>query len=108
MSEEHNFDASLSQYEAQLRRWDSQKNLKRQEWAFLLSQYDKLAARGCKVRIVLSGLPVLESRILRARRHLQSTGNAVHTMSAPRQAFVEYQDSRKDWISKVQLLERSA
>ncbi|KAK8867296.1 Ankyrin repeat-containing domain protein [Apiospora arundinis] len=98
MREEHGFDASLSQYEAQLRRWDSQKNLKRQEWAFLLSQYDKLAARGCKVRIVLSGLPVLERRILRARRHLQSTGHAVHTMSAPSQAFVEYQDSRKDWI----------
>ncbi|KAK6827197.1 hypothetical protein PG987_010538 [Apiospora arundinis] len=96
--EEHGFDATLSQYEAQLRRWDSQKNLKRHEWVFLLSQYDKLAARGCKVRIVSSGLPVPESRILRARRHLQNTGHAVHTASAPRQAFVEYQDSRKDWI----------
>ncbi|KAK8009848.1 hypothetical protein PG990_008813 [Apiospora arundinis] len=98
MRGEHGFDASLSQYEAQLRRWDSQKNLKRHEWAFLLSRYDTLSARGCKVRIVSSGLPLLESRILRARRHLQSTGHAAHTISEPRQAFVEYQNSKKDWV----------
>ncbi|KAK8129104.1 hypothetical protein PG984_010212 [Apiospora sp. TS-2023a] len=36
MRDEHDFSASLSQYEAQLRRWDSQKNLKKHEWAFLL------------------------------------------------------------------------
>ncbi|KAK8060974.1 hypothetical protein PG996_010904 [Apiospora saccharicola] len=97
MSEEHGFVASLSQYEAQLRRWESQKNLKRHEWAFLLAQYDKLAARGCQPRIVSSGLPLSESRIARARRHLQSTLHLVGAVSSPRHAFVEFQNHRGDW-----------
>ncbi|KAK8043240.1 hypothetical protein PG994_013723 [Apiospora phragmitis] len=92
------FPNSLSQYEAQLRRWDSQKNLKKHEWAFLLAQYDRLFARGCQVRIVSSGLPLSEARIATARRHLQSAGHKVSATSAPRHAFVEYQDDRGDWI----------
>ncbi|KAK8104905.1 hypothetical protein PG999_008264 [Apiospora kogelbergensis] len=98
MREEHGFTASLSQYEAQLRRWESQKNLKKHEWAFLLPQYDAIVARGCQARIISSGFPLSESRIIRARRHLQNSGRMSSVARAPPQAFVEYQDSRRDWI----------
>lgn len=87
----------MSQYEAQLRRWDSQKNLKRNEWAFLLAQYDKIIAQGCQARIVSSGLPLNEARIARARRHLQKTKHTLSITTAPRHAFVERQDHRGGW-----------
>ncbi|CAG8959557.1 hypothetical protein HYFRA_00001458 [Hymenoscyphus fraxineus] len=72
MKNEHNFGASISQYEAQLRAWNVRKNLSTDEWITLIENVDKLDSQGIKSRIIISGDPVGENKLRRMRRRHQN------------------------------------
>ncbi|CAI6092333.1 unnamed protein product [Clonostachys chloroleuca] len=50
MRDEHQFEATTAQYEAQLKRWKAAKYLKRQDWEALLPLYCTLERQGLKPR----------------------------------------------------------
>lgn len=63
---------SVSQYEAQFKKWNSPKNLTHHDWRFILPRLDDLHSRHFKTRVKLSGQVVSEGRIKRARRYIES------------------------------------
>ncbi|KAI0166738.1 ankyrin [Hypoxylon sp. FL1284] len=69
MDRDHGFNATLSQYEAQLRDWKARKNLKLDEWEVIFKRIDDLKSRGIQSRVTVSNHPIDSSRISRARRH---------------------------------------
>ncbi|RYP81562.1 hypothetical protein DL770_005864 [Monosporascus sp. CRB-9-2] len=71
MKADYGLNATISQYEAQLKVWNVRKNLKVHEWKPILERIDRLPA-DTRSRVILSGQPVPEHRIQRARRHCKS------------------------------------
>ncbi|RYP42560.1 hypothetical protein DL767_000084 [Monosporascus sp. MG133] len=71
MRADHGLNATISQYEAQLKAWNVRKNLKVHEWEPILERIDRLPSDS-RSRIILSGQPVPDHRIQRARRHCKS------------------------------------
>ncbi|RYP51799.1 hypothetical protein DL768_002946 [Monosporascus sp. mg162] len=71
MRADHGLNATISQYEAQLKVWNVRKNLKVHEWEPILERIDRLPTDS-RSRIILSGQPVQDHRIQRARRHCKS------------------------------------
>ncbi|KAI8625014.1 ankyrin [Xylariaceae sp. FL1651] len=105
MRQLHGFTASVSQYEARLKRWNARKNLKPEEWEPILDGLDALP-RATKSRVVLSGRVVADSTISRARRyHKEKRGalNHVSTLdrlslsSVSQQAHIEVQKPDGRW-----------
>ncbi|XDG02449.1 hypothetical protein ABKA04_002064 [Annulohypoxylon sp. FPYF3050] len=110
MDIDHQFSATISQFEAQLKAWDARKNLKREEWEDLLERIDYLCSQGIQSRVVISGHPVSMDRIQRARRYckgelnpkkrrrvesdLQDTTNS----SIIGNAWVEIQAQNGEWV----------
>ncbi|KAK9419884.1 hypothetical protein SUNI508_06890 [Seiridium unicorne] len=74
MREEHNFTASVSQYEAQIKRWDVPKNLKRHEWTQIIAKMDVLKSRGVETRLKLAGSLVSADKIKQNRRRYLREG----------------------------------
>ncbi|KAK8130561.1 hypothetical protein PG999_002941 [Apiospora kogelbergensis] len=98
MAEEHNFVATISQYEARFRKWQSPKNLTRHEWACLLKLYDQLATQKRNARIIAFGAIMNDARIYRARRHLRKEGvPRSRSIPASRNAFVEFLNDQGEW-----------
>ncbi|OAA63637.1 Ankyrin repeat-containing domain protein [Niveomyces insectorum RCEF 264] len=50
MRDEHNFHATVSQYEAQFKEWQASKNLKRRDWEAIFPVYDHLKQQGLEPR----------------------------------------------------------
>ncbi|RYP74904.1 hypothetical protein DL769_003910 [Monosporascus sp. CRB-8-3] len=71
MRADHGLNATISQYEAQLKVWNVRKNLKVHEWEPILERIGRLPT-ATRSRVILSGQPVPEHRIQRARRHSKS------------------------------------
>ncbi|OTB14559.1 hypothetical protein K445DRAFT_23565 [Daldinia sp. EC12] len=71
MKTEHGFDATISQYEAQLRQWRIRRNLKVPEWRHIFRVIDSLPTN-TKSRVVLCGRVIDEKTIRRARRNCHS------------------------------------
>lgn len=63
--------SSTSQFELQLKEWGARKNLKLPEWQLILDRFDKIP-RSTPRRIMISGRPCKEKKILRARRNLKN------------------------------------
>ncbi|KAK8059082.1 hypothetical protein PG996_009012 [Apiospora saccharicola] len=108
MRHQHDFAASQSQYEAQLKRWGFVKNLKQDEWVSLLTDHDRLESLGREVRVVISGKVQSKERIRKARHRygkssvMRAHGTSQGTALTPgRQAFVEIMESGvwKRWSS---------
>ncbi|CAG9983227.1 unnamed protein product [Clonostachys byssicola] len=68
MRDEHQFEATTAQYEAQLKRWRAAKYLKRQDWEALLPLYGTLERQGLKPRVRLGDQILEHKRIEKARR----------------------------------------
>ncbi|KAI0896110.1 ankyrin [Annulohypoxylon nitens] len=110
MDKDHQFSATTSQFESQLKAWDARKNLKSEEWEDLLERIDYLCSQGIQSRVVISGHPVPMERIQRARRYckgksnpkkrrrvesdLEGTTNSCTTSNA----WVEIQAHNGEWI----------
>ncbi|KAI1845657.1 hypothetical protein JX266_008268 [Neoarthrinium moseri] len=107
MRDEHSFLASPSQYEAQFRRWDIPKNLKKHEWRHIIAKMDDLHAKGLKTRLKVAGRIVNANRIKRNRRlYLQGTsGTANFSDLVPRftqrtsRFQLEIRDRNGEWSS---------
>ncbi|OTA99919.1 hypothetical protein M426DRAFT_15976 [Hypoxylon sp. CI-4A] len=69
MGKDHGFNATSSQYEAQLKRWGARKNLRPHEWKGIFPEMDRLASQDIESRVVISGHPVSVDRVNRARRY---------------------------------------
>ncbi|XXG96045.1 hypothetical protein Hte_002322 [Hypoxylon texense] len=67
----YHFIATISQYEAQLRVWRARKRLTTKEWEPIFKRLDSLRP-GTRSRVMLSGRPVPEQQVRRARRHWKS------------------------------------
>ncbi|KAI1872467.1 hypothetical protein JX265_005347 [Neoarthrinium moseri] len=107
MRDEHSFLASPSQYEAQFRRWDIPKNLKKHEWRHIIAKMDDLHAKGLKTRLKVAGRIVNANRIKRNRRlYLQGTSGTTN-FSDPVPRFtqrtsrfqLEIRDRNGEWLS---------
>ncbi|KAH8754428.1 hypothetical protein BGZ57DRAFT_71392 [Hyaloscypha finlandica] len=71
MRDEHQFLATVSQYEAQLKKWAASKNLKKRDWETIIPVYDDLKERGLEPRVRLGDHVLDESRVKRARRYIK-------------------------------------
>ncbi|VUC30901.1 unnamed protein product [Clonostachys rosea] len=70
MKDEHNFNATHYQYEAQFRKWGWVKNLSNAEWNLVLPVYHWLKEQHIDVQVKVSGRVLEKSRLERARRHI--------------------------------------
>ncbi len=59
-----------SQFETQLGRWESAKNVKKSEWKLILAQIDQIKSHDVKVRVRFSGQIISDAKIKRARRYI--------------------------------------
>ncbi|KAM0806754.1 hypothetical protein AB5N19_07091 [Seiridium cardinale] len=84
MREQHNFTASVSQYEAQIKRWDIPKNLKRHEWTQIIAKMDVLKSRGVETRLKLAGSLVSADKIKQNRRRYLKAGPIPPTATGSR------------------------
>ncbi|KAI0169284.1 hypothetical protein GGR52DRAFT_554482 [Hypoxylon sp. FL1284] len=101
MKENHNFTATIAQYEAQLRSWDARRRLTLQEWHAIFKQLDNLQP-DTKSRIMLSGRPLPEQHIRRARKHWKRKsvpeGLVDNSSSCERaDAYIEIQTGENSW-----------
>ncbi|KAF8856666.1 ankyrin [Acephala macrosclerotiorum] len=69
MRDQHQFSASLSQYEAYFRKRDQPKNLKKEEWRAVHDKLSELSAMNIEARVKVSGHVLSRKRIERSRRH---------------------------------------
>ncbi|RYP02811.1 hypothetical protein DL765_010681 [Monosporascus sp. GIB2] len=67
----HGLSATISQYERRLKVWNVRKNLNVHEWEPIIERIDRLPT-DTQSRVILSGQPVPEHRIQRARRRCKS------------------------------------
>lgn len=100
--------SSTSQFELQLKEWGARKNLKLHEWHLILDRFDRIP-RSTPRRIMISGRPCKEKKILRARRNLKShdrllSQRALRTStkgnsatSVIHHAFIETQGPGGEW-----------
>lgn len=100
--------SSTSQFELQLKEWGARKNLKLHEWHLILGRFDRIP-RSTPRRIMISGRPCKEKKILRARRNLKShdhllSQRALRTStkgnsatSVIHHAFIETQGPGGEW-----------
>ncbi|CAH0044812.1 unnamed protein product [Clonostachys solani] len=77
MRDEHQFEATTAQYEAQLKKWKAAKYLKRQDWEALLPLYSTLERQGLKPRVRLGDQILEQKRIEKARRRYLPAKNRV-------------------------------
>ncbi|KAK7221493.1 hypothetical protein V2G26_009496 [Clonostachys chloroleuca] len=77
MRDEHQFEATTAQYEAQLKRWKAAKYLKRQDWEALLPLYCTLERQGLKPRVRLGDQILEQKRIEKARRRYLPAKNRI-------------------------------
>ncbi|KAI1291420.1 hypothetical protein F5Y03DRAFT_400705 [Xylaria venustula] len=68
MNNDHGFNATEHQFEAQLKRWKARKNLKPEEWGPILHRLASLP-QGTKSRVLICGRVVPQKTIQRARRY---------------------------------------
>ncbi|KAL8387073.1 hypothetical protein RB599_002315 [Gaeumannomyces hyphopodioides] len=69
MREQHQFTATLAQYEYHLKEWNApSKNLKRGDWARVLAVYDSLVSRHGAVRVLVNNIPISTAKLHRNRR----------------------------------------
>ncbi|KAK2592464.1 hypothetical protein QQS21_009843 [Conoideocrella luteorostrata] len=94
MLNEHHFQATVSQYEAQLKRWAAPKNLKKRDWESILPAYDELKKRGLEPRIRLGDQIFTEKRIKRARRYVNQGGAVQEDTGGP---FI-YLNQPRAWV----------
>ncbi|KAH8897946.1 hypothetical protein GQ53DRAFT_884955 [Thozetella sp. PMI_491] len=83
MRDEHQFQATVSQYETQLKKWAAVKNLKKRDWETILPIYDELNGQGLEPRIRLGTCVLDESRIKRARRYDKRRSTALEGPAEP-------------------------
>ncbi|KAH8592207.1 ankyrin repeat-containing domain protein [Bisporella sp. PMI_857] len=103
----HGFAATEAQYEAQIRKWEMSKNLKKHEWRQILAITDKLESRGFETRVKVSGVLMSVERIKRVRRHVRSNEN-VHARAAEdiswfqsRGVVIETRKDGEEWSSEL-------
>ncbi|VUC33686.1 unnamed protein product [Clonostachys rosea] len=83
MRDDHQFEATTAQYEAQLKRWKAAKYLKRQDWEMLLPLYTNLERQGLKPRVRLGDQIFEQKRIEKARRrYFSAKSRALQQSSA--------------------------
>ncbi|KAK8103120.1 hypothetical protein PG984_016266 [Apiospora sp. TS-2023a] len=98
MAEDHGFIATISQYEAQFRKWKVKKNRKSKDLAPLLRQFKHLCSRGKEARVISSGSALSRGRVERALRRLQETGDEPEpATSQSSQDYVEFVDDLGAW-----------
>ncbi|CAI6098734.1 unnamed protein product [Clonostachys chloroleuca] len=105
MKDEHNFDATHSQYEAQLKKWGWVKNLSREEWNLVLPLYHWLKEQQMDVRVKVSGRPLKKARLERGRRYTRTRfdGSLVPpptgwlSMSDHRHITIETREANREW-----------
>ncbi|CAG9948632.1 unnamed protein product [Clonostachys rosea f. rosea IK726] len=76
MKDDHNFDATHSQYEAQLKKWGWVKNLSKEEWNLVLPLYDWLKEQQMDVRVKVSGRHLEKARLERGRRYIRTRSDS--------------------------------
>ncbi|KAI0596856.1 hypothetical protein F4775DRAFT_563010 [Biscogniauxia sp. FL1348] len=110
MENDHGFRASISQYEAQLKRWGARKNLKTHEWKPILDRIDRIP-RGINSRVVICGRVMPSRRLRRARRHCKAncgratdpslrgvSSNNQRPSNTTEQVHIETQDIDGKWV----------
>ncbi|KAI0128082.1 hypothetical protein F4776DRAFT_629161 [Hypoxylon sp. NC0597] len=97
--------ASPSQFEAQLKAWNARKSLKDYEWEAVFNAIDKLP-RGKRSRVTISGHPVSDRKIQRARRNYMSQssnrksrrlGNGIHNPHDIEQVSIQILEPDETW-----------
>ncbi|VUC35438.1 unnamed protein product [Clonostachys rosea] len=68
MRDDHQFDATQSQYEQQLKRWGAAKHMKQSDWQSILPIYNRLKQQGLSPRIRLGDTILDERRVMKAQR----------------------------------------
>ncbi|CAH0018795.1 unnamed protein product [Clonostachys rhizophaga] len=105
MKDDHNFEATHSQYEAQLKRWGWVKNLSKEEWNLVLPLYHWLKEQQMDVRVKVSGRPLEKARLERGRRYVNTKfdGGLVPpltgwlSMSDHRHITIETREANREW-----------
>ncbi|CAG9975002.1 unnamed protein product [Clonostachys byssicola] len=105
MKHDHNFDATHSQYEAQLKRWGWVKNLSKEEWNLVLPLYHWLKDQQMDVRVKVSGRPLEKARLERGRRYVKTIfdGSLVPpptdwlSMSDHHHITIETREANREW-----------
>ncbi|KAI0839384.1 hypothetical protein F5Y06DRAFT_295412 [Hypoxylon sp. FL0890] len=81
MAIEHAFIATTAQFEGKLKVWHARKNLKVRECESVLAILDKIPPE-TRARVVISGRPVSEDKVHRARRYCNSKlGNSTSNLT---------------------------
>ncbi|KAI1776980.1 hypothetical protein F4818DRAFT_332367 [Hypoxylon cercidicola] len=104
MEANHKFAATISQYEAQLRVWKARRRLAVHEWDSIFKRLNNLDP-DTKSRVVLSGRPIPDHQIRRARRHWKSKSVRERrsflddrgTTSESTDAYIEVQSPGGSW-----------
>ncbi|KAI3325678.1 ankyrin [Xylariaceae sp. AK1471] len=105
----HGFTASVSQFEARLKKWNARKNLKVEEWKPVLESLGRLP-RATKSRVIISDRVVPNTTISRARRYHKQKSRIVTQLptpgpsaspSIPQQVRIEVQEPNGSWVQLV-------
>uniref|UniRef100_A0A8H7N0Z8 Clr5 domain-containing protein n=1 Tax=Bionectria ochroleuca TaxID=29856 RepID=A0A8H7N0Z8_BIOOC len=105
MKDDHNFDATHSQYEAQLKKWGWVKNLSKEEWNLVLPLYDWLKEQQMDVRVKVSGRHLEKARLERGRRYIRTRSDSSLvppptgwlSMSDRRHITIETREANREW-----------
>ncbi|KAI1485096.1 hypothetical protein F5X96DRAFT_674962 [Biscogniauxia mediterranea] len=110
MEHDHGFRASISQFEAQLKKWGARKNLKTHEWKPVFDRIDRIP-RGINSRVVICGRVMTSARLRRARKHCRRNcgrltdsslrgmpRNNQRSSNTTEQVHIETQDIDGKWI----------
>ncbi|CAH0027802.1 unnamed protein product [Clonostachys rhizophaga] len=90
MREDHQFEATQSQYEQQLKRWGAAKHMKQSDWKSILPIYSRLKQRGLSPRIRLGETVLDERRVIKAQRRYFGQSDQVRIVSTtPRMSFAQ-------------------
>ncbi|EJT70795.1 hypothetical protein GGTG_11818 [Gaeumannomyces tritici R3-111a-1] len=69
MREQHQFTATLAQYEYHLKEWNApRKHLKRDDWARVVTVYDSLVSQHGTARVLVNNIPISTNKLNRNRR----------------------------------------
>ncbi|CAH0001181.1 unnamed protein product [Clonostachys byssicola] len=74
MQDQHDFQATASQYEIKIRSWGATKNLRKCDWEIILPLYNELERQGHAPRVRVGEHIFAESKVKRARREYLKAG----------------------------------